>query len=187
MKRHEYRDSEPVRGMALALSAFGVLCVCGLLAQAVVRLTPLALEPLTAELPLWQLGLYVAWVVFNAYAEGYRAFQLRFCPRVVSRALYLGRHPRALWLILALPFCMSLFHSTRRQKIVSWTFVIVIVLVVIAVRSLPQPWRGIIDGGVVIGLGWGILSLLVIYVRAVVSGREPVTVDIPLSDPEPVT
>ncbi len=148
------------------LALWGVAWVTLLLSQAVWRLTPLALEPWTQDMmgPAQQ-GLYVFWLIANAYLEGYRGFQLRFSPRVVSRAIYAAKHPRPLWVILALPFCMSLFHSTRRQMTVSWVFIIVLVLLVTAVRSLPQPWRGIIDGGVVIGLLWGIAVIWALFFR----------------------
>ncbi len=122
----------------------------------------------------FQQVLYVSWAVFNLYAEGYRGFQLRFSPRVVSRAFHLADHPRPLHVIFALPYCMSLFHSTKRQLIVSWVLVIAIVALVILVRSFPQPWRGIVDGGVVIGLAWGTIAIVVFYVRGLLGNPPPI-------------
>jgi hypothetical protein len=61
---------------------------------------------------------------------------------------------------------MGLLRSPRRTKIVAWSLVCGIVVVVIWVRSLPHPWRGIIDGGVVVGLGIGVASLYLHFVRA---------------------
>lgn len=151
-----------------------------LLGRAIARLGPLALEPWRDDLMTdGQKALYVGWLVLNAYLEGYRGFQLRFSPRVVSRAVYLGQNPRPLWFVLALPFCMSLFHSTRRQMTVSWTFVLAIVLLVWAVRSLPQPWRGIVDGGVVLGLVWGLAVILLIFVRYLAGQPIPPPGDLP--------
>jgi hypothetical protein len=40
-------------------------------------------------------------------------------------------------------------------------------------RHVPQPWRGIVDGGVVIALAWGAAAIVVFFLRAVVTGREP--------------
>jgi hypothetical protein len=34
------------------------------------------------------------------------------------------------------------------------------------VRLLPQPWRGIVDAGVVVGLTWGTISLVVFCIQA---------------------
>jgi hypothetical protein len=139
------------------IAAWGVTWVSLLLGRAVWRLTPIAIEPWAqGSMSMGQQALYLGWAVGNAYLEGYRAFQLKFCPRVVARAIYLGRHPKPLWVVLALPFCMSLFHSNRRQMTVSWSFIGVLILVIWWVRTIPQPWRGIIDGGVVVGLVWGI-------------------------------
>lgn len=157
---------------SLPILFWGVLGVVALLGQAVWRMVPLALEPFRAHrLGGVELGVYAAWVAFSLYAEGYRAFQLRFSPRVVARALHLARHPRPLHVALAPAFCMGLLHATRRRLIVAWVSVIAIVGLVITVRSFPQPWRGIIDGGVVVALIWGIGSILYFFAR-VLSGRE---------------
>ncbi|MEM7135353.1 MAG: hypothetical protein AAF500_02180 [Myxococcota bacterium] len=148
------------------IAAWGVAWVSWLLGRAVWRLAPVAIEPWTEQMMSGgQQALYVGWLAANAYLEGYRGFQLRFSPRVVSRAVYLGRNPRPSWVLLALPFCMSLFHSTRRQIVVSWTFIGALVLLIWWVRSLPQPWRGIIDGGVVLGLVWGLVWIWWLFGR----------------------
>lgn len=165
------------------IATWGVFCVVALLGQAIWRLTPLALEPwLDGSMSPFQIALYIGFALFNAYAEGYRGFQLRFSPRVVARAYHLGAHPNLRDVVLALPFCMSLYHSTKRQLIVSWVLIVVITAVVIAVKMLPQPWRGIIDGGVVIGLGWGVLSLIYFWARGLKGPRPPAS-DLP---PAPV-
>lgn len=162
------------------VAAWGVAWVSLLLGRAIWRLTPWALEPwANGSMTTGHKALYVAWIVANAYLEGYRGFQLRFSPRVVSRAVYLGKHPRPLWVALALPFCMSLFHSTRRQMTVSWVFIGALILVIWWVRSLPQPWRGIIDGGVVVGLVWGLLVIWALFARYLLGQRTPPPSDLP--------
>ncbi|HLE71719.1 MAG TPA: hypothetical protein VJH87_18715 [Vicinamibacteria bacterium] len=112
-------------------------------------------------------------MAFNAYAEGYRGFDRKFSPRVVGRALDLGRNPTLLRVVLAAPYCIGLFHAPRKTMVTSWTLVFVIAGVVYGVRLLPQPWRGIIDAGVVVGLGIGLLSLLGRFAAAL-SGSMPV-------------
>jgi hypothetical protein len=162
------------------VAAWGVAWVSLLLVRAIVRLGPLALEPWTEGLmTTGQKSIYVGWLVANAYLEGYRAFQLRFSPRVVSRAVYLGQNPRPVWVILALPFCISLFHSTRRQMTVSWVFIGAIILAIWWVRSLPQPWRGIVDGGVVLGLVWGLLVIWGLFVGYLMGRKMPPPGDLP--------
>jgi hypothetical protein len=54
--------------------------------------------------------------------------------------------------------------------IVAWSVLIGIVVLVVSVRSLAQPWRGIVDAGVVVGLVLGWLSLLIWYFRAMTKG-----------------
>jgi len=162
------------------LATWGIAWVSLLLGRAIWRLTPVALEPWTHDLMTAnQQGIYIGWLVANAYLEGYRGFQLKFSPRVVSRAVYLGQNPRPLWIVLALPFCISLFHSTRRQMTVSWVFIGAIVVLVWWVRSLPQPWRGIVDGGVVLGLVWGLGVVWVLFARYLLGTDPPPPADLP--------
>jgi hypothetical protein len=166
------------------LALWGIAWVSLLLGRALWRLTPLAIEPWSEDMMTSaQKGIYIAWLLANAYLEGYRGFQLRFSPRVVSRAIYLAKNPRPLWVILALPFCMSLFHSTRRQKTVSWVFIGAIVILVWSVRSLSQPWRGIIDGGVVLGLAWGLGVIWWLFLRYLLGAKVQLPPDLPSPEP----
>lgn len=162
------------------IATWGIVWVSLLLGRAIWRLTPYAVDVWTEDLMTAdQKWLFIGWLVANAYLEGYRGFQLRFSPRVVSRAVYLGQNPRPLWFILALPFCISLFHSTRRQKTVSWIFIGALVLLIWWVRSLPQPWRGIVDGGVVLGLVWGLAVIWWLFVGYLIGAKIPSPSDLP--------
>lgn len=148
------------------IATWGVLGVVLLLSQAVVRLTPLALEPIfDRSLGPASAAAYVAWAAFSLYFEGYRAFQLRFCPRVVARAFHLAAHPRALHVALAPAFCMGFFHANRRTKILAWGTTTMVVCFVVLMRTAPQPFRGIVDGGVVLALIYGTIALLVLFAR----------------------
>ncbi len=40
--------------------------------------------------------------------------------------------------------------------ITSWLVVVVVTSLVFGMRFVPQPWRGIVDAGVVVGLGMGL-------------------------------
>lgn len=151
-----------------------------LLMQAIWRLTPLALEPWERDLMTpSQKGIYIGWLILNAYLEGYRGFQLKFCPRVVSRAVHLGKEPTWIHVLLALPFCMSLFHASRKQLRSSWLFLIALVLLITAVRALPQPYRGMVDGGVVIGLAWGLLVIWWLFAKFLAGLGAPAPTDLP--------
>ncbi len=171
--------------MGRLASAWGIIGVLALLGQALWRLTPMAVEAVAGGLTTVQWVVLSIWVLLNAHAEGYRGFHCRFSPRVVARAAVLARDPRPAWIVFAPLFCMSLFHASRRGLIVSRILVVAIVLLVIAVRQLDQPWRGIIDAGVVVGLGIGTLSLLYFLVRAGLGHASPMPPDLPPDSPQP--
>jgi len=71
---------------------------------------------------------------------------------------------------------MGLFHATKKRKIVSWCVTIGVATIVAAVKRMPYPWRNIVDAGVIVGLSWGSLSILLIYLKAWVMGKPP-TID----------
>jgi hypothetical protein len=155
--------------------SWAVLGVSLLLLRAIVSLTPVALEPIRdGSLNRWHWVILILWIVFNAYAEGYRGFHKSFSPRVARRGLELGRNPRFWEVLLAAPISMGLIRAPRRTMIVAWSVLIGIVILVVSVRSLPQPWRGIVDAGVVVGLALGWLSLLIWYIRGMKIGTGPI-------------
>jgi hypothetical protein len=158
---------------------WGVLGVFALVTQPLFRLTPLALEAIEGGLSAAQWAVMIAWVAINAHAEGYRGFHCKFSPRVIARAEYLRAHPRPLWVALAPFFCMSLFHASRRGLLVARLLVVMIVLLVIAIRWLDQPWRGIVDAGVVAGLGIGLVSLGYWLVRSLCGHPPGMSPDLP--------
>lgn len=158
---------------------WGIAGVLALLGQAIYRLTPMALDLVDYDLDLVELGALGAWAAFNGYAEGYRGFHKKFSPRVVARALHLSVHPRPGFVAIAPLYCIGLFHATRARLIVSWSVTVGIIGLVVLVRQLAQPWRGIIDAGVVIGLTWGVASILYHAGRAVTGHAMPVPADTP--------
>lgn len=165
----------PRRPLAALISLWGMIGVVLLIGSALWRLTPWAVEPIVAgTLGVGHWVLMVAWVVFNAYAEGYRGFQKKFSPRTAARAIYLGTHPSPVRVVLAPLFCMGFFGATRRVMITAWVVLVVVLGLVAVVRSLAQPWRGIVDAGVVVGLGWGLVTLVGFFVKGLAEGELPV-------------
>ncbi len=159
---------------------WGITGVFLLLGSAIYRLTPLALAAFSSPFRWYHWLAWTARVLIMAHAEGYRGFQQRFSPRVAARALYLRHHPKILHIIFAPLFCMGYFHATRRRQTVSISLTAGIIVLVLAVRLIPQPWRGIIDIGVVVGLVWGLVSLLWFAARAV-TGRCDYSPEVPES------
>ncbi len=172
---------------AMWIGMWGAGGAAFLLATSVWRLAPLAWEPVVGDpgMNTFQWALYIGFAAFNAWAEGYRGFQLKMSPHVASRALYLSRNPTPLRVLLAPLFCISLFGAKRRRLVTRYAILLVIICLIVAVRMLAQPWRGIIDIGVVIGLSWGAATILWSYYRLVSGDADPVDPDIPGYDFEP--
>ncbi len=113
----------PRTAPVVVIATWGIVTTTVLLVSAIVRLTPLALEPLSSgAMTGFQWTLYIGWALFNGYVEGYRGFQNGYVPRVVARAFWLGQHPRPLFVLLAPFFCSGLFHATRKRLIISWAW-----------------------------------------------------------------
>jgi hypothetical protein len=166
-----------------AASHWGVVGMLAILANAIGRLAPIAVEPFKrGGLSPFHWASYAAMIVTFAYVEGYKAFQLKFSPLVVLRAFTLGPEGgrfTPLRAILAPFYSMGLFHATRKRKIISWSVSLAVLLVVGAVKRLPYPWRSIVDGGVIAGLTWGATSIACIYAKALRGTLPTVSTELP--------
>ncbi len=150
----------------LLAALWGAAGVALLLSSAIYRLGQRALEIQDYSLGFLEWGVLVVWSVFMMVSEGYRGFQKGFSPRVAARARWLARNPAPVRGLLAPAFCMGFFTATRRRMIASWAVTCGIVLLIVAVSFLEQPWRGIVDTGVVLGLLWGLVAMLIYLVKA---------------------
>jgi hypothetical protein len=147
-------------------ATWGFLGAFMLISYAVWRLTPMAMDAFNHSLSMLHWLALVANILFMAYSEGYKGFQQAFSPRVAARSLYLSRNPNALRVLLAPLFVIGYFDATRHRMIISYLLSTMIVILVILTRMVDQPWRGIIDAGVVVGLIWGLASMLYFIVQA---------------------
>jgi len=145
---------------------WGLVAIGVLLGQAIYRLALISLVGLSMPLCWYHWAVLLGWTLFMAYGEGYRGFQKSFSPRVAARAAYLLRHATVLRALLAPLFCMGYFHIERRRQIVVISVTLTVIGFIIGAHYLPQPWRGIVDLGVVIGLAWGVIALGVFTVQA---------------------
>jgi hypothetical protein len=151
-------------------AAWGVLGLTALLGWAVFRVYPFALEATHQPWHWYEIAFFVFWMIFMLYGEGYKGFQKGFSPRVVARAVYLSKNPVWWHVLLAPLYCMGYIHATRKRRIVAMSVTSGIIVLIIAVHWLPQPWRGIVDMGVVSGLIYGVLAMWVYAIR-VLTGR----------------
>ena len=152
-------SSPSVAGMAGAL--WGVAGFSLIMLDAINRLAGHALEAFVEPLSLLQWLSLLVIVAVMAYTEGYRGFQKSFSPRTAARAYYLYRRPDMLGVVFAPIFCMGSFRATRAPLLFAWVGTALIVSFVIALHATPQPWRGLVDTGVVVGLSWGLVSFWV--------------------------
>jgi hypothetical protein len=164
-------------------ATWGMLGILLLLGHAIVRLTQIGIEALGFPLSWYHWVALAGWVVLMAYREGYAGFQQGFSPRVAARIAHLRAHPTMLRALLAPLFCIGFFHIERRKQFVVIGVTLMVVGFVIIARALPQPWRGIVDLGVVVGLLWGVISLVALTVRAL-GGRLDASPGVPGEGPE---
>jgi hypothetical protein len=145
---------------------WGGLGVSALLGFAIYRLAPVAWTALGMDLTGLQWGILVVWVLGMGVGEGYRGFQRAFSPRVAARCRHLRDHPTPLRVLTAPIFAMAFYGAPRRRRVAAFALSAGIVVLVLLVRRLEQPWRGIVDAGVVLGLAWGLVSLMIAWGRA---------------------
>lgn len=158
------------------MRAWGAFGVCAYLGYGVAKVVPIVVEGLGSVTELWQWGLLAVTLLFFAYVEGYKGFQLGFSPRVVSRAWVVSEENDELPLwhkALAPAFCIGYFHGTTKRVITSWAVTTGIFLVVVGVRQLENPYRAIIDAGVIVGLVWGIVSIIVLFFQSLQTDSPP--------------
>ncbi len=150
-------------------AVWGIGGVVLLLGYSIARLSSITLEAFHYEFSWYHwlaLGLNV---IYMAYSEGYYGFQRSFAPRVAARAKYLATHPSLLYALLAPVFCMGYFYIRRPRQIFIFALTTMVVLFVLVLPYLAQPWRGIVDAGVVAGLLWGLITVVIFTFQAFTS------------------
>lgn len=171
--------SEPTQTFSRWLGAlWGVAALATIILQALLKLWPIVggsfYNPLTSA----QMIFCIGWILFMAYFEGYRGFQKSFAPRYAARALHLKQSGKFQDLLAAPFFCMGFYAASKRTRIVAWALTGGISLLVLLVRELPLPWRGLVDLGVIVGLSWGLLSLFYNVWLALILNRFPADPDL---------
>lgn len=156
----------------ISLGLWGVLQVISVLANAIKRLYPIAVQPfIQNDMTPAQWAMYAVFVLIMAYTEGYRGFQLKFSPMVVERAFSLVDHPSILNYFLAGPYSMGMFGADKKRMVVSWAITIGVFALVTIVKRFPYPYRSIVDAGVVVGLSYGTLSIVFLTAKHLLGGK----------------
>lgn len=160
-------------------AVWGFVGVFVFLGSAILKLAQISSQLDFSSLALWQWLILLLWVAFMAYYEGYKGFQKGFSPRVAARIHYLASHVTLKRLLLAPLFCLGFFDAERKRVIFIVCLTIGIVLLVKLVENMPMPWRGIMDAGVVVGLSWGLISMVVFSIRAFVDKDFSYSAEVP--------
>ena len=140
--------------------------VAALFVDASVQLGRRGIATMRAGLePLEWLALVLLLVAF-VYGEGVRALARRWVPRMIDRARELGPRAHAHHRWLAPMYAMSLIGAPASTRAKAWLGVALIVGAVLVVRSLPEPWRGIVDFAVAAALLVGLAAIVAGVMRA---------------------
>lgn len=151
---------------------WGWIGVLLLLLDGVYRLAPIGWEALRSpSLGAAHWAFLAAWTAFAAVTEGHQTFRKRFAPRVARRMGQLtSTASSAAHRALAPLYCMSLIGDEPRRMWIQRALVVFIVGLVVLVKRMPQPWRGLVDAGVVVALAWGTAE---VFVQGLAALREP--------------
>ncbi|MBD3817020.1 MAG: hypothetical protein IE913_11365, partial [Halothiobacillus sp.] len=84
-------------------------------------------------------------------------------------------------------YCMGYIHATRKRRIVAISVTTGIIVLIVAVHWLPQPWRGIVDMGVVSGLIYGIGAMWVYAIQALIGHEINHPTDVPTNGSMPMS
>jgi hypothetical protein len=159
-------------------ATWGAVGVTGILLFAIGRIAPRAIRAYETDLDLTQWIVTILFAAFMAYSEGYRGFQRRFSPRTAARVRYLRDRPNLLRSVFAPLFAMGYFHANRRTRIIAFSLSMGVLALVLLVRLLAQPWRGIVAAGVVLGLTWGTVSLVASIATALTRDDYPTSPEV---------
>jgi len=138
-------------------AAWSIAGITLLIGSAIERLAPRVSDAFRAGLTPLMWTALVLWCIFMLVGEGYRGFQKQFAPRVAARTWHLAQQGRVADLLLAPLYSAGYYHASRRRIMTSWSVTAGIVLLIVIVSHVSQPWRGIIDTGVLLGLVYGLV------------------------------
>jgi hypothetical protein len=155
--------------MGLFGAFWGIAGVLLLIGYAVFRLMSPTIEAFSHQFMGYHWVVLVLNIALAAYLKGYRGFQKGLSPRVAARAKHLHNHPHVLQALLGPLYCMGYFYIVKKKQIVTILMTVGMIILILLVRLLNQPWRGIIDAGIVIALSWGFISLLIFSGQAFVT------------------
>lgn len=161
-----------------------------LIGQALFRMTPRAITILGQSLTATEWTGLALSVLFFGVLKGYVAFHRGYAPRFARRLVHVIRLRRASLSSIAPLYCMGFVHVGRGNRgawIRTVAFILAIVLMIIGVRGVGDPWREIIVAGVLVALAFGGITTVIQatlavlpVMRAVPDGGEVLATPVPL-------
>lgn len=151
-------------------AVWGMLGIMFIVSYALYRLSFLAAEAFTETLTVLQWIVLIVWCAYMIHSEGIKGFAKSFSPRAAARAQYISRHGNWHQILFAPIFCFGYYQTNRRRLIGIYALTLGIIGLIIIIRLMVQPWRGIIDSGVVLGLSIGLVTLFYFSYKAWLSG-----------------
>ncbi len=148
------------RRLRVVVSAWTLIGVAALFASAIYRLGTRGVATIQAGLGWGEWSVLVLLTVAFVYGEGFRALDRRWVPKLIERALLLRDDQRLFVRLLAPLYGLSLVGTGRDDLIRGWLLTAAILGAVLIVRTLPDPWRGIVDFAVAAALAWGLVAIL---------------------------
>ena len=156
---------KPITVAGMMAASWGVIGFSLLLGFSTWRLSLNLFEALQMPLSWTHWLVFIIFLAFMVYSEGYKGFQKSFSPRFAARFKHLLYNTTPVRLLLAPLFCMSYFHASKRRIIATFALTIAIITFLLLFGLIPQPWRGLLDAGVVAGLIWGMVTTTLCCIR----------------------
>jgi hypothetical protein len=76
---------------------------------------------------------------------------------------------------------MGFIYASKKRAIISYTILVMVMIFVVIAVNLPQPWRPMVDAGVVVGLLWGTTATWWCILTALRTDTSTVDPDLPKS------
>lgn len=151
---------------SIALSSWAVLANAAMFAHVAFGLAARTVHVAQEGLTTGQWSLMLGLMLLVGYLEGYRVLHHRVAPAIVARAHQASRRDGASVLdVVSAPFqALGLVRAPTRTLVRAWLCVVLHAPVIVGLRALAEPWRGIIDGAVATSLLFVVGSMLVRHV-----------------------
>ena len=138
--------------------SWAIVGFSGLMLWAIYRLALITVDALQMPMSVLAWALLIINTLFMAWSEGYRGFQQAYSPRFARRVVLLRTTESFPNMLLAPLFAMGFYGADPKRMRITYLIALLLVVVIIVFHQIPQPWRGVLDAGVVVGLSWGTLA-----------------------------